>query len=278
MQQDEAPCIGDKAVFRGESRLLDYIHACGKDKDLEGITRVHVDLLVEALIPKDVCITIALLIAYTKCGAMREAHRLFLDVHVRNVTAWNALIAGYARNHLGDEAVKCFKCMQDKGITPNAVTFICISKACASIGDIEMGHVIYAEAQKWDLLSKDIMLGNALIDMYTRFGLMQRAQEVFEKMTVKNVVTWTSLIGGYARLELATLAIECFREMLSTGCPPDTVTLFWVLKACNSIGCSELPEEIYNVVRDEKALLGADGAIGRMLVDMYSRYDAMAKT
>ena len=42
------------------------------------------------------------------------------------------------------------------------------------------------------------MLGNALVDMYAKCGTFTKSQEVFDELLVWDVVSWNSLIIGYA--------------------------------------------------------------------------------
>ena len=49
-------------------------------------------------------------------------------------------IAGYAQGH-AKQALDCFEEMQREGILPNAVTYLCILKACATIGAADKGKM-----------------------------------------------------------------------------------------------------------------------------------------
>eukprot|EP00250_Pteridium_aquilinum_P032310 c45494_g1_i1 orf=3-221(+) len=71
---------------------------------------------------------------YAKCGAFRKAEQVLKELPFRNVFSWSALISGYADQGLGEQALKCFELMQHEGVPPNRVTFLCLLKACGSIG------------------------------------------------------------------------------------------------------------------------------------------------
>ena len=51
-------------------------------------------------------------------------------------------------------------------------------------------------SQGW--LVKDIMLGNALVDLYAKCGMLTKAEETLEELPIRNVVSWTAIIAGYA--------------------------------------------------------------------------------
>ena len=45
-------------------------------------------------------------------------------------------ITGYAHHGLGDEVLKCLREMEDKGVHPNSVTYVCVAKACGTVGSV----------------------------------------------------------------------------------------------------------------------------------------------
>ena len=109
------------------------------------------------------------------------------------------LIAGYAQNGLGDEALTCFKQMKGSCVCPNSVTYVCILKACGIVRSLVIGEEICAEVRKQGLLEKDLMLGNALVDMFSKCGVLEKAQVVFEQLQVWDAVSWNAMIVGYAQ-------------------------------------------------------------------------------
>ena len=50
----------------------------------------------------------SLVVAYPKSGSINIACHLFNGIHKRSVVTWNAMIAGYVQNGLGNEAFKLF--------------------------------------------------------------------------------------------------------------------------------------------------------------------------
>eukprot|EP00250_Pteridium_aquilinum_P032060 c44900_g1_i1 orf=1-327(+) len=107
---------------------------------------------------------------YAKCGLLKRAQEVFDSLLARDVVTWTALIAGFAKNEHGKEALKCFDHMQDEGVCPNAVTYVCCLKACGSIKALDKGREIHAKIEKEGLLGTNLALGNALVDMYVKCG------------------------------------------------------------------------------------------------------------
>ena len=74
-----------------------------------------------------------------------------------------------------DITLKYFERMQSEGFSLDVITFLSITKACGRIGTLENGkhchHVILSRG----FLGKDVMLCNALVDMYAKCGTIAQA-------------------------------------------------------------------------------------------------------
>ena len=82
------------------------------------------------------------------------------------------------------------------------------------------------------MLFRSVILSTSVVDMYAKCGDIEVAFSFFESMPKKNLVSWNSIIGGYARYGLAMRALEEFERMIKFGVKPDEVTFFNVLSAC----------------------------------------------
>jgi len=45
----------------------------------------------------------------------------------------------------------------------------------------------------------NIIVGNALVDMNTKSGRIDKVQELFDIMPQRNVISWNGMIVGYAQ-------------------------------------------------------------------------------
>ncbi|KAH7414859.1 hypothetical protein KP509_14G014400 [Ceratopteris richardii] len=154
---------------------------------------------------------------YAKCGMLENAQKTFDELAVQNVVSWTALITGYAQNGSGEKALYCFEQMQRDGLSPNESTFSCILKACGAVGDFWKGCEVHVEIMKAALLERDIVIANALVDMYAKCGDMVKAQTVFNELSVPDVVSWSTLISGYAQHLHYEQALCCFECMKPGG-------------------------------------------------------------
>ena len=115
------------------------LKACGIVGSLEIGEEVYEEIRKRGLLQKDVVLGNSLVDMYCKCGTLEKAQHVFDQLPVRNVGSWNALIAGFAQQGQCHEAIDCFERIQNRGVTPNSITFICLLKSCSKTGDIKNG-------------------------------------------------------------------------------------------------------------------------------------------
>ena len=138
---------------------------------------------------------------------MQNGHR----THDWHVYSWSSLISRYAQQSLPYEALKCSDQMLSQGIPFNAFTFSCLLKVCGSVTDVKKGMQIHDEIVSRGLLEEndDVVLGNALVDMYAKCGSLLKAREVFDMLSYRDIIAWTSLISGYAQHDYSEDALNC---------------------------------------------------------------------
>ena len=224
----------------------------------------------------DLAVTSTLVGMYVKCGSMVEARDAFDELKVRDVVSWTALISGYAEEGNADKSLECFERMQSEGLSPDAITFICLLKACGNTGAINKGKQIHYEIVRRGLLEKDPVLGTALVDMYVKCSMLLQAQQVIEELPVRDAFSWSALIAGYAQEGQSSEALNCYERMQSEGLAPDSITFICILKACGSAGIIDMGKRIHEeVVR--WGFLENNVVLGTSLVDMYAKCGALEK-
>ena len=265
------------AEFQDQICLSNRVKSCGFEKNISKLRSIHAEIANKSLISKDIHLATALLRTYAKCGALKEAQEVFEEIPVKDVVSWTALIAGYAENGFEHEAMKYYIQMQDKGILPDGVTYVRILKICGILGSLEIGRDIDNKVRKQGLLQKDIVLGNALVDMYAKCGLLAKAQEIFDNLKSKDIVSYNALLLGCIKHGRNHQSMECFKQMQCDGIAPDAVTFLCMLKACGNIGAVETGERLHMDIVEEGLLLDRDLGIGNALVDMYARCGLLSK-
>ncbi|KAI5056071.1 hypothetical protein GOP47_0029592, partial [Adiantum capillus-veneris] len=252
------------------------LKACGSIGAFDQGEQIHDEIAKKGLLESNVKLGTALLGMYAKCGSLTKARQVLEELPFRDVISWNTLIAGYVEQAKSEQALICFEQMKHEGLSPDAVTFACILKACGSTVALEKGEEIHEEINHQGLLGRDIVLGNALVDMYAKCGALKKAQQVLKSLPVQNIISWNALMSGYVEHCEDEQALSCFAQMQWEGLPPDAVTFSCALKACGSIGAADRGEKLHREIA-KLGHLRDHIKLGTALVDMYVKCGALKK-
>ncbi|KAJ7527753.1 hypothetical protein O6H91_16G069500 [Diphasiastrum complanatum] len=229
--------------------------------------RVHA-LLVQSGLDSDIFLANTLVDMYAKCGDVLDARKVFNTMPEHNVFSWTAIISAYADHGQGKEAINLFQQMQQTGIAPDKVAFVAVLKACARIAALEQGKQLHSDIIKSGFES-DLVIGNILVDMYAKCGCIEHARQAFNKMSERDVISWSAMIAGYAQIGLAKEALTLYEKMKQEGVQPNNVTYVILLKACASIAGLEQGKRLHSdIIRSG---FESDMFVGNILIDMYAK-------
>jgi pentatricopeptide repeat protein len=74
-------------------------------------------------------------------------------------------------------------------------------------------------------------VGTNLVDMYAKCASLEHAWGVFNKMPSQDMVTWTTILGGWAMHGLGKEALKHFEWMCEEGVQPNDITFVCLLSA-----------------------------------------------
>ncbi|CAN6463923.1 unnamed protein product [Victoria cruziana] len=211
------------------------LKACAAMGDGRKTREIHADI-VKTGIEDNIFVRNSLISAYSRCREIKSASQVFDGSLARDIISWNSMIMGYTRNGCWKEALMLFCRMPSEFLgKPDLVTLLTILPACGQTGALQQGLWIHTYLIK-NQLEIDMVLGSALIMMYSRCGCIQDARRVFDKIPERNVILWNSIIGSYGFHGSAQDALVLFSQMLETGVAPDDVTFVYVLSSCSHAG------------------------------------------
>ncbi|KVH88288.1 Pentatricopeptide repeat-containing protein [Cynara cardunculus var. scolymus] len=202
-------------------------------------------------------------------GEINRAVQVFDGMPERDVISYTALIDGFVKKGHYEHALEWFQEMQTSGIEPDYVTIVSALSACANLGAGGLGlwlHRVVLEKN----MSGNIRVNNSLIDMYSRCGCIELARQVFHSMAKHNLVSWNSIIVGFALNGNPEDTLKYFHWMQKDGFKPDEVTFTGALTACSHAGlvteCLKLFDTMIKVHRISPRIEHYG-----CLVDLYSR-------
>ncbi|KAI5075852.1 hypothetical protein GOP47_0009928 [Adiantum capillus-veneris] len=243
------------------------LKACGSAGVINGGFQLHNDIILFGL-ESNIQVGNTLIDMYGKCGWLKESQKTFDERGVHDVVSWNVLIAGYAERRLDEEVWGCFRSILQQGVSPDALTYIYVLKACGDPGAFEKCQEIHAEIAK-DGLESESQVASSLVVLYSKCGILSEAKEVFETISNRDVVSWTALIGGYADFGFGREALNCFRKMFADGVSPNCFTYVAGLRACSLLGDIQYGQEMHSEI--SKKGYEKSPFICSSVVDMYSK-------
>ncbi|KAL8228076.1 hypothetical protein R6Q57_015660 [Mikania cordata] len=208
---------------------------------------------------------------YFKCQRVDNARKVFVNLPDRDIISFNTMISGYAANGLAEKGFEVFKEMISSKVGVDLSTVIIVIVACANTGVVTLGQMVHAYAVKGEF-DKKMKVSNTLLDMYSKCGDMDSALKVFKNMNERSVVSWTSMIAGYARDGKCDDAINLFLEMKREGVKPDMFTVTSILHACATNESLEKGKEVHDYIKDNKI---QSLPVSNALMDMYSKCGSM---
>ncbi|GAA0151774.1 hypothetical protein LIER_37353 [Lithospermum erythrorhizon] len=221
-----------------------------------------------------------------------------------NFVTWSAIIGGFAQNGYDVEAIEMLRRMVAAGFEPNARTLASVLPACARLRSLELGKEIHGYIMRHGSVSNPFVV-NGLTDLYRRCGDMQSAFSVFSKFSLKNevsyntiivgycehgdvdkakeifyqmelegkkkdTISWNSMISGYVNNSMFDEALHMFLDMVSKDeAKADSYTLGSVLSACANIASFRCGKEVHSL-----AIVGgldSNSFVGGALVEMYCK-------
>ncbi|CAN1291923.1 Pentatricopeptide repeat-containing protein At4g33990 [Linum perenne] len=243
--------------------------ACAQLNDFIGGKLIHLYVIKHGL-EFSLFVSNALIDMYSKLYRLGDARRVFEQMEVRDVISWNSIIAAYEQNNEPINGRVLFENMQKVGIQPDVFTLVSLASIVSQLNDDKNARSLHGFILRRGLFKEAVITGNAVVDMYAKMGIIEYARCVFEELPVKDVVTWNSLITGYAQNGFANEASAIYSMMKgSNDIVPSQGTWVSILPAYSQLGALQQGMSIHaQVIKDS---LCSDIYVGTCLVDLYGK-------
>ncbi|KAM1310045.1 hypothetical protein PS2_006679 [Malus domestica] len=218
----------------------------------------------------------SLIDAYVKMGNVHEAEKVFQIIVGKDIVAWSAMLSGYAQIGDTEGAVKTYLQLTREGVRPNMFTLSSVINACAApTSAVEQGKQFHACSIKLRL-ENTLCLSSALVTMYAKMGNIESANEVFKRQGERDLVSWNSIISGYAQHGNGKKVLEVFEDMRRQNLEMDGITFIIVISACTHAGLVDEGEKYLNIMVQDYHI---DPTMEHYscMVDLYSRAGNLEK-
>ncbi|CAL1412613.1 unnamed protein product [Linum trigynum] len=159
------------------------------------------------------------------------------------------MISCYAQHHFAEAALLLFVLTLREDIRPTEYTFSSLLSVIHSF-PVEQGTQIHCLVIRLGFDS-DAIVASSLVDMYSKFGFVNCAVEIFSRMTAKDLTCWNTLILGLTHNNMVYEALDTFKELLQSGPPPDRITFCAVLLACTYGGFVDVGLTLFSSMIDD---------------------------
>lgn len=249
--------------------MVGFMSACSILNDLDQGTCIHGQIIKHGF-EHDVPVKNALIGMYCKCGNIYSAELLFNRTKfMKDVVSWNVIIAGYMQGGYASEAICSFHQMKLENFQPNIVTFVSILPAVAYLAALREGMAFHACIIQTGFLS-NTLVGNGLIDMYSKCGQLNYSEKCFNEMEHKDKVSWNAMLAAYAVHGQGVDAVSLFSLMEESLVQVDSVSFISVLSACRHAGLVKEGKKIFQAMH-EKHHLEPELEHYACMVDLLSR-------
>ncbi|XP_061352660.1 pentatricopeptide repeat-containing protein At3g14330 [Gastrolobium bilobum] len=268
--------IESSKLTSNEEDISLLLHACICRRSLEHGQKLYLHLLrSQDTILENPMLKSKLITLYSVCGRVDEARRVFQDgIGDENLpeSVWVAMAIGYSRNGFFKEALLLYREMLSRCVQPGNFAFSMALKACSDLADALVGRAIHAQIVKHDE-ETDQVVNNALLRFYVECGCFDDVLRVFGVMPQRNVVSWNTLIAGFAGQDRVFETLDAFRVMQGEEIGFSWITLTTLLPICAQLTALHTGKEIHGQIL--KSRNKADVPLLNSLMDMYAKCGAI---
>ncbi|KAH6760303.1 hypothetical protein C2S51_017252 [Perilla frutescens var. frutescens] len=250
------------------------IKACAALRDVWFGNMMHCVVLKTGF-GQNLVVQTAILDFYSKVGKMENARKMVDEISQPDLIVWNAMISGYSVNGFDYKVLRVFRDMCIMGVKPNASTLASVFPVCSRVEVNRVGICLHGLAYKLGCIVQESLVP-ALISMYSNYGDLSAAEEIFDSSTRKDVAVWNAMISAYTRNHIPENAVAVFRKMLFDELKPNVVTFVSLLPSSENLGSILYVESLHAYLLKfgvEKEL-----AIVTALVSVYAKLGDMDST
>ncbi|KAM7250505.1 hypothetical protein ACFE04_022388 [Oxalis oulophora] len=215
-----------------------------------------------------VMVSNSLVDSYCKVHRVDLASRLFQKMPERDSVSFNALLTGYAKVGLNEEAVNLFTDMQYLGFKPSDFTFAAVLSAGVGLDDLAFGRQIHGLLVKNNFIW-NVYVSNEMLNFYSKHDRVDEARKLFDEMPELDGVSYNVIITGYAWTGRYKESLNILHKLQFTKFDRQNFPFATLLSLAANIENLQMGRQIHS-----QAIITAAYSVdfvGNSLVDMYAK-------
>ncbi|CAA2952547.1 pentatricopeptide repeat-containing At3g47840 [Olea europaea subsp. europaea] len=205
---------------------------------------------------------------YNKCERAQCGLFLFQRMNKQDVVSWTTIITSYIQMGQEKEGIDAFLQMRESNVCPNEYTYAAVISGVANVARLDWGKQMHAHVLHIGLMDS-LSVANSVMTMYSKCGYCGSASIVFTEMSRRDIISWSTIIAGYAQGGFTEKAFELLSWMRREGPNPTEFALSSGLSVCGSMAILDQGKQLHAYVLtiglDQRAMTRS------ALINMYSK-------
>ncbi|KMS98259.1 hypothetical protein BVRB_4g094080 [Beta vulgaris subsp. vulgaris] len=228
-----------KDIISWNSIILSYVHAYEIEKAYD---------LFEVMPRRDIVSWTTMIGGFCGKGDVGKAIHLFNLMPHKDDVAWTAVISGLVNSERPTEAIHWYIRMTQGSFRPNVLTLSSMISAAADLANLIIGLQLHTHVVKM-IMKSYLSVQNSLVTMYSKCGNISDAHRVFMNIASPNVISFNSMITGYAHHGLGQESLCLFKQMETEGIQCNEITFLGILSACTHMGLVDQGQEYFKLMK-----------------------------
>ncbi|KAK8934266.1 Pentatricopeptide repeat-containing protein [Platanthera zijinensis] len=189
----------------------------------------------------------SLLKSYVEFGEYEDWWKILTDIHAVDEISVQILLRGCVRHEIFSFAVELFEFSRRAGLDVTPYTITSLVSLCVIHDHVHFAVQIHGFAEKVGMIM-NVSVINSLITMYSRDYALHAAENLFEWCSSRDIVTWNSLISGYAYNGEGVAGVGFFQRCLSSGISLNESTFLSFISCCATISFLENAKKAHALI------------------------------
>ncbi|KAI9194351.1 hypothetical protein LWI28_005261 [Acer negundo] len=199
----------EQGIKPDETFILGIISACSQLGILDTAESIIHDFSELSFFPNLRAVN-SLIDMYAKCGSIERAKQVFEMAHQKDLLCYSTMIAAFANNGLGQDAISLFGEMQRANIIPDGVAFLGVLTACNHGGLVNEGKMYFKQMIDEYGIQPSEKHYACVVDLLGRSGCLAEAHNIIKNMPIApHSAVWGALLAAcrvHCNVQLAEIA------------------------------------------------------------------------